>query len=175
MKLLKTFAALLSLPALVFSAQSSIDAPANGTHIAPGASFPFSYHTDADYCESSFGFNVFIFTKKPTNFKMGEIWNTGAFLGRYSEPNYPGNPDPTNPPPPTFTMPDFSSSPGGFGTGKHATNKPVYLVVLEESSGCEVSLWFLLFVDFIVMLRICLACSRSDVCVGVCYFDLQCY
>ena len=140
MRLLKTFAALLSLPVLVFSDQSTIHSPANGTHVAPGASFPFSYSIDSDYCQSSYGYNVFIWTKKPTNFKMGETWNTGAFLGRFDQENYPADPYPTNPPPATFTMPDFSQSPGGFGSGRHAANKPVYLVILEEHSGCEVSL-----------------------------------
>jgi hypothetical protein len=46
---------------------------------------------------------------------------------------------PANPAPAQLVMPDFSKSPGGFGNGATATNKTVYLAVVEEWAQCLVS------------------------------------
>ena len=50
-----------------------------------------------------------------------------------------GSPDPDNPTPATLTMPNFDTLPEGFGQGEDATNRPVYLTVLEEWAECTVS------------------------------------
>ncbi|KAL0580656.1 hypothetical protein V5O48_001386 [Marasmius crinis-equi] len=106
--------------------------PASGAVIAPGQSFDFSYDTKADYGVSSYNFNVYLFTSKPTGFVVDEDYATGHYYGRWALPNYPGNPSPTNLPPAQLTMPDFSKNPGGFGSGAHAENQTVYLTVVEE-------------------------------------------
>jgi hypothetical protein len=49
-------------------------------------------------------------------------------------------PYPKNPPPASLTMPDFSRSPGGFADGQFASNKAVYIAVLEEWNDCSVRL-----------------------------------
>ncbi|KAJ7717257.1 hypothetical protein B0H14DRAFT_3012049, partial [Mycena olivaceomarginata] len=59
-------------------------------------------------------------------------FGAGHYFGRFAQPNYPGNPDPQNTPPPTLVMPNFSVSPGGFGAGASATNATFYLAVFEE-------------------------------------------
>jgi hypothetical protein len=48
------------------------------------------------------------------------------------------NPYPTNLPPANLVMPDFSKSPGGFGVGATASNKKIYLAVLEEYANGSV-------------------------------------
>ena len=50
-----------------------------------------------------------------------------------------GSPYPDNPTPAALTMPDFATLPEGFGRGEDATNRPVYLAVLEEWAECTVS------------------------------------
>ena len=115
---------------------SQILSPKKGSHIQPGAIFPFNYEIHSDYCESSYNFTVFLFTDKPTTLSPSLSWAHGHYFGRFSEDNYPGNPFPTNLPPTTLTMPDFSSFQGGFGEGMNASNKKVWLTVLEETQGC---------------------------------------
>lgn len=48
-------------------------------------------------------------------------------------------PYPQHPAPPNLTMPDFSKSPGGFGTGATCSDQTFYLAVFEEYSECAVS------------------------------------
>ena len=48
------------------------------------------------------------------------------------------NPYPANLPPANLVMPDFSKSPGGFGAGVAASNKKIYLAVLEEYANGSV-------------------------------------
>ena len=140
MLFLKTLTAILTLPALILADTPSINLPLNGTHVAPGANSTFDYTIGTDYCASSFGFRVFIFTKKPNGFKQGETWETGTFLGKFEEESEPDNLDPKHPPPPTLTMPNFRRSPGGFGRGAYTHDLPVYLTVLEEISTCDAAL-----------------------------------
>ncbi|KAF9267336.1 hypothetical protein L218DRAFT_894502 [Marasmius fiardii PR-910] len=106
--------------------------PASGTVIAPGQTFDFLYDTKADYGISSYNFDVYLFTSKPSGFAVDEDWATGHYYGRWALPNYPGNPSPSNLPPAQLTMPDFSKNPGGFGAGASTSNQTVYLAVLEE-------------------------------------------
>ncbi|TDL22591.1 hypothetical protein BD410DRAFT_722675 [Rickenella mellea] len=119
---------------LSVTAYGTINAPANGTAIAPGASFDFSYSVHADYCVSSYNFTVWLFTTPVKNILAGTA--TGYLFGRFSEENYPANPFPSNPVPSKLTMPDLSQSSGGFGTGLSKSNAPVHLVVIEEWSSC---------------------------------------
>jgi hypothetical protein len=94
-----TFALLASalalvLPAMQVSAAGAISSPANGTAIAPGQAFAFGYDIHADYCISSFNYTVWLFTSDPAKFSLtaGGVFSTGAFLGRFQQPNYPGAP-----------------------------------------------------------------------------------
>ncbi|KAF7335462.1 hypothetical protein MVEN_02199500 [Mycena venus] len=118
-----------------------ISAPAAGTVIAPGQSFAFSYDTMADFGVSSYNFSVWLLTELPTSFEANLNFATGHFFGRYAEANFPGNPFPKNPAPPAnLTMPDFSKSEGGFGSGESAIAKEVALVVIEEYATGDPSL-----------------------------------
>jgi hypothetical protein len=149
----------LALPiAHAYAPQGTILSPTNGTVLAPGQAFPFSYDIRADYCTSSFNYTVWLFTSDPADLGMGanNVIGTGRFLGRFQQENYPGVwlflhnstssahderiavPYPKNPPPADLVMPDFSRSPGGFADGMSASNKAVYLAVLEEWNDCSV-------------------------------------
>ncbi|KAI0775550.1 hypothetical protein BD413DRAFT_278147 [Trametes elegans] len=118
--------------------------PAAGAHIAPGAAFNFSYDASADYCRSTYAYSVWLVTDVPSSAAPTDIFMGGYFFGRFDFANYPAVPYPTNPAPPQLTMPDFSKSPGGFGSVQTASDKTVQLAVLEEWSGCElnVSPWW---------------------------------
>jgi hypothetical protein len=91
--LFASLAALL-LPAttLAYAPQGTILSPANGTVVAPGAPFAFSYDIRSDYCTSSFNYTVWLFTSNPARFGMGadNVIGTGRFLGRFQQENYPG-------------------------------------------------------------------------------------
>ncbi|KAJ7147058.1 hypothetical protein C8R43DRAFT_1011686 [Mycena crocata] len=104
--------------------------PADGTHIAPGDGFDFSYSSIADYGVSSYNYTVYLFTSPPS-LGYGENLATGHNFGRFAQPNYPGNPNPPNPPPAQLRMPDFNVN-RGFGSGSSATNATFYLAVFEE-------------------------------------------
>jgi hypothetical protein len=67
-----------------------IAAPANGTVIAPGASFDFHYTTRADYGISSYNYTVWLFTSLPTSIAPSDSFATGYFFGRFSTENFPG-------------------------------------------------------------------------------------
>jgi hypothetical protein len=71
-----------------------ITAPANGTALAPGQSFNFTYNVRADYCISSYNYTVYMLTSTPARNSLfigsdNEI-ATGSYLGRFSGENYPG-------------------------------------------------------------------------------------
>ncbi|KAF8158915.1 hypothetical protein K438DRAFT_1686763 [Mycena galopus ATCC 62051] len=136
MHFLSTLGLALTFFASARASTPAIMAPAEGTHIAPGATFDFSYLSIADYGASSYNYNVYLFTDPPSAIPTAQNLDfaNGYFFGRFAEENYPGNPNPPNPPPPTLVMPDFSQSPGGWGTGANATNATFYLAVLEEYS-----------------------------------------
>ena len=137
MQLITTLAALLSLPLLgAATGPSYIASPKNGTHVKPGAKFPFSYIPLGDYCQTSRIYNIYVYTSKPKSFAPAQTWITGTFLGQYSANEEGSIPGPDGPS--SLTMPDFSKSPGGFGSGKTASNIPVYLTVLEETATCDV-------------------------------------
>ena len=85
-----TILAVLGSAASVFSAKPSIQAPANGTVIKPGASFDFSYQSIADYGVSSYNYTVWLFTSPPTSVAQLANFATGYYFGRFAEPNYPG-------------------------------------------------------------------------------------
>ncbi|KAJ7259545.1 hypothetical protein B0H12DRAFT_418620 [Mycena haematopus] len=115
----------------------AINKPADGAHIAPGQTFDFSYQSIADYGASSYNYSVYLFTVPPQEFAASLNFGAGHYFGRFAEPNYPGNPSPSNTPPPTLVMPNFSIAPGGWGAGASATNATFYLAVLEEYSTGE--------------------------------------
>ncbi|KAJ8080486.1 hypothetical protein PM082_017319 [Marasmius tenuissimus] len=122
---------LLFLPGSL-AIEAGIVSPVNGTRIKPGASFPFEYQTMGDYGVTSYNFTVWLFTQPPETFHSSNIWAGGYNFGRFAEPNYPGNPNPTNRPPSELVMPDFSKPLGGWGTGAFASNATFYLAVIEE-------------------------------------------
>ncbi|KAJ7288229.1 hypothetical protein C8J57DRAFT_1047089 [Mycena rebaudengoi] len=136
----------LTLLVSAYAATPSIVQPAEGTHIAPGEAFNFTYASIADYGTSSYNYTVYLFTSAFFALAPSENFGTGHYFGRFAQPNYPGNPNPRNTPPSTLTMPDFSKNPGGVGSGAFATNASFYLVVLEEyatgagSVGSRISL-----------------------------------
>ncbi|KAI0632039.1 hypothetical protein C8Q77DRAFT_1074143 [Trametes polyzona] len=127
-----------------------ISQPTPGTHIAPGAAFDFNYMPSADYCRSTYAFSVWLVTDAPTSLAPVDAFMSGHFFGRFDYPNYPGKcssvlplcggavPYPKNPPPPQLTMPDFSKSPGGFGSSRSASDQTMQLAVIEEWSGCAI-------------------------------------
>ncbi|KAJ6508654.1 hypothetical protein C8R45DRAFT_859791 [Mycena sanguinolenta] len=112
----------------------AIVAPADGAHIAPGQTFDFDYQSIADYGASSYNYSVYLLTIPPQDFLASQNFAAGHYFGRFAEPNYPGNPNSSNTPPPTLTMPDFSIAPGGFGAGASASNATFYFAVFEEYS-----------------------------------------
>ncbi|KAF7346442.1 26S proteasome subunit P45 [Mycena sanguinolenta] len=115
----------LSFFASVKAMTPAINAPAAGTHIAPGQTFDFSYQSIGDYCASAYDMTVYLFTSLPQDMMASETFATGHYFGRYS---YPA--------PATLTMPDFSISPGGFGVGASVSNATFYLAVFEEYATC---------------------------------------
>ncbi|EEB89748.1 hypothetical protein MPER_12123 [Moniliophthora perniciosa FA553] len=114
------------------SFHSEIVKPAPGTTIAPGQAFDFQYHGVADYSISGYNYSVWLFTELPSGFPSGEDVGAGEFLGRFDYPNYPGVPYATHPAPAQLVMPDFSRYYSGFGGGDYASDRKVYLAVLEE-------------------------------------------
>ncbi|KAJ6477329.1 hypothetical protein C8R47DRAFT_1140023 [Mycena vitilis] len=129
---LALFPLVLSSPAPRETTGGTIIAPADGTVIAPGETFAFEYSTMADYGVTSYNYTVFLLTSVPTTFAQSVDFAQGHYFGRFAEPNYPGNPSPKNVAPTTLTMPDFSKSEGGFGTGAVDSNGDFALVVMEE-------------------------------------------
>ncbi|KAF9067128.1 hypothetical protein BDP27DRAFT_1329308 [Rhodocollybia butyracea] len=115
-----------------FDTTGTISSPPNGALINPGAWFDFLYNSRADYGITSLNYTVFLVTSAPVSLVPSAEFATGHFFGRFAEPNYPGNPNPSNTPPAQLVMPDFAQSPGGFGVGKGISNATFYLVVLEE-------------------------------------------
>ncbi|EPT05094.1 hypothetical protein FOMPIDRAFT_1021467 [Fomitopsis schrenkii] len=115
---------------------STINQPAAWTAIEPGAVFNFSYSAIGDYCQSSYGYAVYLVTEPAVSMAPSQEFMCGYYFGRYDTPNYPAVPYPTNPAPPNFTMPNFADSQGGFGTGKSASNATFYLTVMEEWDDC---------------------------------------
>lgn len=69
---------------------SGFISPTAGTIVAPGGQFDFKWDTMADYGLSSYNFTVFLFTQAPTSMAPSEFFGSGYYLGRFSEPNYPG-------------------------------------------------------------------------------------
>ncbi|KAJ7644204.1 hypothetical protein FB45DRAFT_737212 [Roridomyces roridus] len=122
----------LALPSPRQSTAGTIVSPADGAVIAPGAAFDFQYQTMADYGVSSYNYTVWLLTSVPTSFAQSNNFAEGHYLGRFAEPNYPGNPNPSNLPPAQLVMPDFSKNPGGFGLGESESNGNFVLAVLEE-------------------------------------------
>ncbi|KIK56700.1 hypothetical protein GYMLUDRAFT_230090 [Collybiopsis luxurians FD-317 M1] len=117
---------------LVSAAIPLINEPANGTAIAPGAAFDFSYFSIADYGVSAYNYTVWLLTSLPSSTAPSIHFASGYDLGKYAEPNYPGNPSPSNPPPAQLIMPDFSKPLGGFGSGFSVSDAIFYLAVVEE-------------------------------------------
>ncbi|KAJ7147054.1 hypothetical protein C8R43DRAFT_890087 [Mycena crocata] len=130
--LAQVFLHLVTAFSTVFAATPAILLPAKGSAIAPNASFPFKYHSIADYGVSSYNFSVWLFTSPPRFFEPSESFAAGYHFGRYSLSNYPGNPSPHNLPPSAFKMPDFSRLGGGWGVGAPATHATFYFAVIEE-------------------------------------------
>ncbi|EIM85947.1 uncharacterized protein STEHIDRAFT_26719, partial [Stereum hirsutum FP-91666 SS1] len=117
-----------------------ISAPVEGTVIAPGQAFDFSYGIHADYCSSSYNYSVWLMTEMPQAFSPSPTFMTGYLFGTYDAANYPAVPYATNPAPAQLTMPDLSQDQGGWGSGASATNATFYVMVWEEWASCDASL-----------------------------------
>ncbi|KAF1985694.1 hypothetical protein K402DRAFT_379006 [Aulographum hederae CBS 113979] len=132
---------LLASPAHAYYPQGFITAPTNGTPIAPGASFPFTYNVRSDYCLTSYNYTVWMLTS-PVGFPpivFSDLLTgvaTGHYFGRWSQDSV-SNPNPPNPPPRELVMPDFSERPGGFGSGTSVADLEVWLAVIEEYNYCQ--------------------------------------
>ncbi|KAL1715953.1 hypothetical protein EV715DRAFT_206321 [Schizophyllum commune] len=112
-----------------------IDKPAANAVIQPGETFDFLYYSMADYGRSAYNTSIWLFSSAPGDLQANtktDTLTTGHFFGRFSTGNYPGNPYPNQPVPKQLTMPDFSVNQGGFGSGKTASDAPMYLAVFEE-------------------------------------------
>ncbi|KZP05230.1 hypothetical protein FIBSPDRAFT_766177 [Athelia psychrophila] len=125
---------LLGAQASLVRSSGKIVAPAPNSIIMPGQPFKFSYISHADYSISSYNYTVWLSTKAPSSFTSSGDLFSGHYFGRFSEANYPGNPNPSNPPPSLLVMPDFAKGSGGFGAGKTASNVRLHFAVLEEWS-----------------------------------------
>ncbi|EEB95154.1 hypothetical protein MPER_05924, partial [Moniliophthora perniciosa FA553] len=132
MQLLGAFTLALSLAATTLAIEPAIISPANGTSIAPGAAFDFKYQILAERGRSSYNYHVWLFTQPPSEFGPSLNWAGGYYFGMFADPNFPGNPNPNNRPPPQLTMPDFSKNPGGWGSGASVSDATFYLAVMEE-------------------------------------------
>ena len=64
--------------------------PANGSAIAPGSMFNFTYNIHTDYCMSSYDFSVWLITEPPSNLRPSDSFMSGFYMGTFSTPNYPG-------------------------------------------------------------------------------------
>src|SRR6266404_8392347 len=76
-----TFVASLLSFAAAYYPQGFITSPPNGTHIAPGQAFNFTYNQRSDYCTSSFNYTVWLLTSPPET--LLSLQPTGRFLGEY--------------------------------------------------------------------------------------------
>lgn len=65
-----------------------IASPVDGTHIAPGESFPFTYNIRIGQCALSYNYTVWLFTSPPETFMTSTT--TGVFLGRFSAASFDG-------------------------------------------------------------------------------------
>ncbi|KAJ7459947.1 hypothetical protein FB451DRAFT_1045626 [Mycena latifolia] len=133
---------------MVSAATPTIVSPAKGSVIAPNGTFPFQYHSISDYGTSSYNFTIWLFTSAPRFFEPSETFASGYYLGRFSQPNYPGNMSPHNLPPTTFKMPDFSKLGGGWGVGSTASHAKIYLAVIEEYEDALPSVGFRMSLAF---------------------------
>ena len=88
MRFLSTLCAVSSLLGAVQAVDSkgTITNPLNGTHIAPGESFEFTYNTRNDACLSSYNYTVWLLTSPPST--LSTLSTTGVFLGRFSDRTY---------------------------------------------------------------------------------------
>ncbi|KAI0315799.1 hypothetical protein OF83DRAFT_1130316 [Amylostereum chailletii] len=141
-KLIGGFAALFSSLTFSFATPADyspgvISAPANGTAIAPGQSFNFTYNIHGDYCTSSYDFSVWLITDTPTSMQPSENFMNGYYFGTFAMENYPAVPNPSNPAPSQLKMPDFSKNEGGFGGGQSASDASFQLMVMEEWDTCD--------------------------------------
>lgn len=69
---------------------AGILSPADGDVIVAGSTFPFEYQTRADYGVTSYNYTAWLFTTRPESLNPSDLFATGYFFGRYSQPNYPG-------------------------------------------------------------------------------------
>jgi len=81
-----TFIATLVSFSTVYYPQGYITSPPNGTHIAPGQAFDFTYNQRSDYCTSSFNYTVWLLTSPPE--ALLNLQSTGRFLGEYQTASY---------------------------------------------------------------------------------------
>ena len=88
MHFLSALFAVSSLFVAVQAAESKgiITSPPNGTHIAPGKSFNFTYITRNDDCLSGYNYTVWLLTSPPSTLMASST--TGVFLGRFSDRTY---------------------------------------------------------------------------------------
>ncbi|KAJ7288222.1 hypothetical protein C8J57DRAFT_509705 [Mycena rebaudengoi] len=130
--LLPLIGTVFALPTRRDEGSGTIILPTEGTIIGPGEVFDFEYNGMADFGISSYNFTVWLLTAMPTSVAPSINFAQGHYFGRFSLPNFPGNPNPKNLAPKTLTMPDFSKPQGGFGSGASASDGHFTLVVMEE-------------------------------------------
>lgn len=80
-------AAVLAGSVSAYYPQGFITQPANGTHIAPGQAFNFTYNIRADYCTSSYNYTVWLLTSDPST--ITTLAPRGKYLGRFAGASYP--------------------------------------------------------------------------------------
>ena len=91
MKFTTLFASILAYASYACATgPSSIDQPAAWTAIEPGAVFNFSYHAIGDYCQSSYGYSVYLVTEPPVSMAPSQEFMCGYYSGHFDAPNYPG-------------------------------------------------------------------------------------
>ncbi|RDX43946.1 hypothetical protein OH76DRAFT_1487495 [Lentinus brumalis] len=117
----------------VVSAHGTTTAPANGSTIVPGSTFPFHY-SDSNFCESGYSLiSVYLSTSAPT---AADVTTSGGLVdgsfsfdfGNFLIPNF-GLPPMTTPPPPpaTLTAPTLS----GIADGTE-----LFFTVVETFRDC---------------------------------------
>ncbi|THV03905.1 hypothetical protein K435DRAFT_650549 [Dendrothele bispora CBS 962.96] len=132
MKSLNTLVFLWSFLSTALASTPQILDPVNGTKITPGSPFKFTYQSIADYGTSSYQFTILLFTTPPGEFTNSLDYASGYSFGQFDVENYPAVPTARHPAPEYLTMPDFSKSLGGWGTGASVSNATFYLAVIEE-------------------------------------------
>ncbi|GJE89197.1 hypothetical protein PsYK624_052920 [Phanerochaete sordida] len=121
------------LPITTLESPGSITAPAEGTAVVAGQSFPFSVAVpEWNHCHPGYTpVNTYLLDHEPTTADLNSTYgfsNYLAFFGSYLVNNFPGGlPNMGTPPPSTLVAPDLSGTPSGT---------TVWLATIETIEGC---------------------------------------